>query len=271
MKKILSLFIILISSFLPVCAKDDINVKIDDGVYIFEIPLKEYQNKIKPYVAPELTTATDVFHNKDLNFKLVVNGGFFDTVTGAPVSEVTIDKKEVQSLFSNLPLIESLNKQGRVEGVINRSELRILKGYNKKLTFDITEHFADVPYNMDLKHSIQAGPMLLPNLRLEEESFIKYNNNKVVDLAADVTKRRERTIIGLKDGAFNNNFMYIIIFTNAHKVSLIEARDYCKNLKLKKALAMDGGASTSINYKDIEIYSSHDNTRKVKSFLVIEN
>ena len=271
MKKILFLFCIIALSFMPSLAKDDINVKINDGVYIFEIPLKEYQDKIKPYVAPELTTATDVFNNKDLNFKLVVNGGFFDTVTGAPVSEVKKKKKEVQSLFSNLPLIESLNKQGRVEGVINRSELRILENYKKNLSFDITEHFADAPFDMEIKHSIQAGPMLLPNLRLEEESFIKYNKNKVVDLAADVTKRRERTIIGLKEGKFNNDFMYIIIFTNAHKVSLTEARDYCKNLKLKKALAMDGGASTSINYKDIEIYSSYDNTRKVKSFLVIEN
>ena len=36
-------------------------------------------------------------------------------------------------------------------------------------------------------------------------------------------------------------------------------------------MAMDGGASTSINYEDIEISSNDANQRRVKSFLVIEN
>ena len=44
-----------------------------------------------------------------------------------------------------------------------------------------------------------------------------------------------------------------------------------EKLGLSKAMAMDGGASTSVNYKNIEIFSSNNNERKVKSFLVIEN
>ena len=113
--------------------------------------------------------------------------------------------------------------------------------------------------------------MLLPVSRLEEESFIKYNNTKVVQLAADVLKRRERTVIGLKQKMFKNESLYIIIFTANHKVDLKEARIYCEKLGLNKAMAMDGGASTSVNYKNIEIFSSDNNERKVKSFLVIEN
>ena len=112
--------------------------------------------------------------------------------------------------------------------------------------------------------------MLLPKLRLEEESFVRYDGEKLVDIAADVTKRRERTIVGIKDGFFGNDYLYIIIFTNKHKATMKEARDYCKGLHLTKAMGFDGGASTSINYKDIEIISSFGNTRKVKSFLVIE-
>ena len=41
-------------------------------------------------------------------------------------------------------------------------------------------------------------------------------------------------------------------------------------MKLDKAMALDGGASTSINYKDIEIYSNTGLQRRVKSFLVVE-
>ena len=271
-RKIFLLLSFIISALAPVYAfSNDITVEKDNGIYIFKVPLKKYKNKIKPYVSEELTTATEVFHNKDLNFKLVVNGGFFDPVNGAPVSEVTIDKKEVQSLFANESLVRSLDNQGRVEAVINRTEFRVLDDYRNKPWFDITNHFAIPPINNSIRHSLQAGPMLLPSLRLEEESFIKYKGNKVVDLAADVLKRRERTIIGLKGNVLGDGYLYIIIFSQAHKISLPEARDYCKKLKLNKAMAMDGGASTSINYKDIEIYSSHDNTRRVKSFLVIEN
>lgn len=271
-KKIFILLAFIMSVITPVYAfSNDIEVQKDNGVYIFKVPLKKYKNKIKPYVAPKLTTASDVFHDKDLNFKLVVNGGFFDPKNGAPVSEVTIDKKEVQSLFTNEELVKNLDNQGRVEQVINRSEFRVLENYNKKPFFDITTHFAIPSVNSSIRHSLQAGPMILPDLRMEEESFIKYDGKKTIDLAADVLKRRERTIIGLKDGFLNNGFMYIIIFTSTHKASLPEVKEYCKKLHLDKALAMDGGASTSINYKDIEIYSSHDNTRRVKSFLVIEN
>lgn len=272
MRKILLLIAFLISCFVPCyAAGDGIGVSHRDGIYIFEIPLKKYADKIKPYVAPKLTTVSDVFNDKDLNFKLVVNGGFFNTITGAPVSDVIIDKKEVESLFSNLALIESLNKQNRIEKVINRTELRVLEDVKGNLVFDIAEHNAEPAGNTELIHSIQAGPMLLPKFRLEEESFIKYNGRKLVDLAADVTKRRERTIIGLKDGFFGNDYLYIIIFTNKHKATMKEARDYCKGLHLTKAMGFDGGASTSINYKDIEVISSYSNTRKVKSFLVIEN
>lgn len=272
-KKITLLAIFLMCAIMPSFAyTKDIQVTKDGaGIYVFKIPLKEYEGKIKPYVAEELTTVSDVFNREDLNFKLVVNGGFFDPVTGAPVSNVIIDKKNVQSMFSNLGLVESLDKQGRVEKVLNRCEFRILKDTKNKTKYDIVNHFYIPGIDDTIEHSIQAGPMLLPEFRIEEESFIKYKNNKAINLAADVMKRRERTIIGLKNGPLCQDSLYVIIFTKDNKVSLDEARDYCKKLKLDKAMAMDGGASTSINYEDIEVFSATDGQRRVKSFLVIEN
>lgn len=273
-KKILLLTIFSIGIILPAQAIErDITVDINDGIYTFKIPLKKYKNKIKPFVSEELTTTREVFNNPDYNFKLVVNGGFFDPTNGADVSNIIIDKKKVGSLFSNLSLVESLNEQDRIEKVLNRTELRILEDSKDKLSFDIVNHFF-IPeeINTEIKHSIQAGPMLLPQFRAEEESFIKYDEtNKVIPLAADVLKRRERTIIGLKKDIFRNDYLYIIIFTSGKKIALNEARDYCKSLRLNKAMAMDGGGSTSINYDTIEVSSEKDGQRKVKSFLVIEN
>ena len=271
MIKKITVFIIFLFTFLfssGFClANEGIEVYNDNGIYVFKISLKTYKDKIKPYVAQTLTNTSDVYKNG--NYKLVVNGGYFDTTTGAPVSIVKIDKKTVETIFDNPDLLTSLGKKDRAEGVINRTELRILKDFRNQTRFDIAPHIAPVPSGMKIIHSIQAGPMILPDLRLVEESFIKYNEGKIVPLGADVLKRRERTVIGLKNGK-RDDYLYIIIFTKDSKMALNEVRDYCKNLGLDKAMNFDGGASTSINYGDIEIFSEQGSQRRVKSFLVIE-
>ena len=270
MKKIALIITFLFLSFIPANAfSSDIQVEKDGGIYIFKVPLKTYAKKIKPYVADELTTVSDVYKNNP-NFRLVVNGGYFDPKNGAPVSNVIINGKKEEDIFDNLPLVRSLQKADRLELVLNRAELRILEDTKNNLSFDIVNHFYISDNQHTIKHSIQAGPMILPNLRLEEESFVKYNGGRSIQLAGDVLKRRERTIIGLKKGILGFDSLYIIIFTSNNKVTLLEARDYIEKLKLDKALNMDGGASTSINFGDIEIYSNDGEQRRVKSFIVIE-
>ena len=273
LKKITVLFLFFLL-MIPCCFAEEKDIEVSrdkGGIYIFKIPLNKYKDKIKPYVSEELTTTKEVFNNKDLNFKLVVNGGFFDPNTGEPASIVKIDGKTVESIFSNTELMKSLEESGRIEEVLNRTELRIKEDTKNNLSFDIVNHFYIPKIDETVKHSIQAGPMIIPSLRLEEESFITYKDRRAVQLAADVLKRRERTIIGLKKGILGTDYLYIIIFTKDHKVALNEARDYCLKLGLNKAMAMDGGGSTSINYRDIEILSDDDSQRKIKSFLVVEN
>ncbi len=269
-KKIFYLLCLILFFISPSFASDIEVIKDGVGIYIIKVPLDKYQDKIKPYVSDELITSSDLYNNKDLNFKLVINGGYFDTITGLAVSNVVINKKEVQNLYDNTSLIKSLDETKRIQKVLDRSELRILsKG--KKLVFDIAPHTDKIKEGYELIHSIQGGPMILPDLRMEEESFIAFKDNKSYSLAADVLKRRERTVVGLKEGLFGDYF-YIIIFTKYAKMALNEVRDYCIKLGLTKALNMDGGASTSLNYEGIEVYSSGvDEGRKVKSFIVIEN
>lgn len=272
-KKIVLLFTFLFFGLIPASAlnvfNSEIRVEKDGGIYIFKVPLRTYAKKIKPYVADELTTVSDVYKNNP-DFRLVVNGGYFDPKNGAPVSNVIIEGKKEEDIFDNLSLANSLQKAGRLERVLNRAELRILEDTKNNLSFDIVNHFYIPDSEHTIKHSIQAGPMILPDLRLEEESFVKYDGGRSTQLAGDVLKRRERTVIGLKKGILGFDNLYIIIFTSNKKVTLLEAKDYLEKLKLDKAINMDGGASTSINYGDIEIFSDTGAQRRVKSFLVIE-
>ncbi len=234
------------------------------GIYIFKMNTEKMGCKIKPYVADKLTATSDVFKNSE-KYDLVINGGFFDIVTGNAVSYVTIDGNVVETPFSNQKLIENAGKTNRLEAILNRAEFRILEDKKGNLIFDMDHHFVPVQEGLTLKHSLQGGPFVYPSMNLEKESFLKVENNKVKFQAADVLKRRERTILALK-----NEMLYIVLFTNQNKVTMNEVRDFCKKMKFDKAMALDGGASTSANFKDLEIYSSFTSQRRVKSFLTVE-
>ena len=101
---------------------------------------------------------------------------------------------------------------------------------------------------------------------LVEEGFVIKEGDFVKSQSVDILKRRERTALGLK-----GKYLYIVLFTKDHKVDAYEMKDYMENeLKVKKSMALDGGLSTAVNYKNINIGSLGKYQRRVKSFLVVE-
>ena len=266
MKKILILTMAFLLSFCPTIAKEKIQVQKnnDNGVYIFKINTKKYGNKIKPYVSKKLTTAQKVYD--DNCFDLVVNGGFFDVKNGKSVSNIVIDNEIKEDVENYNELIEGLKQEGRLEKVLSRAELRVLENKRHKLKFDIAYHNSPVQKGYRIKHSIQAGPGLIPEMDLVKEGFVVIEDDIVKSQSVDILKRRERTAIGLK-----GKYLYIVIFTRDYQVDANEMRDYMKDkLKVKKAMALDGGLSTALNYKNVSLGSMGRYQRKVKSFLVIE-
>lgn len=264
MKKIILTILILFLSA-PIFAQDKVQVINDDfGIYIFKIDTKKYGDKIKPFVAQSLTTPKEVY---DKNcFELVVNGGFFDVQNGKSASYTTIDGVEVLDPKKHFQLAENLKKQGRLDEVLSRSELRILQNRRGRLKFEIARHNAPIKKNYSIKHALQAGPMIYPCMDLVGEGFIKYENDMAHDLSIDILKRRERTVLGLK-----GKYLYIVLFTKDNKADANEMQNYMfQKLKVDSAMALDGGLSTAINYKDIQIGSLGKHQRRVKSFLVIE-
>lgn len=265
MKKILLLILSLILTIYPVLAKEKIELTNDTaGIYVFKINTKKYGKKIKPYMTKRLTTPQIVY--EDNCFDLVVNGGFFDVKNGKSVSYVTIDNELVADVEDNVKLMKNLKNEGRFEKVLSRTEFRILENKRHKLKFDITPHYAPIKKGYKIKHALQAGPMLLPEMDLVNEGFVVYEDNMVKFQAVDILKRRERTVLGLK-----GKYLYIVLFTKDHKVDAHEMKAYMENiLKVKKSMALDGGLSTAVNYKNTSIGSLGKYQRRVKSFLVIE-
>ena len=278
MKKLITLFCLLFCAVIfatgacPVGrGSDKIEITNDNGLYIIRIP-KERNANIRPYVTKSLTFNKDVFARTGA--EMVINAGYFDPNNKKTTSYVIIDKEVVLDPTTNQSLMNNDTIKPYLNLVLNRTEFRVLDCHGK-IKYDIAAHNAKTPFRCEIKHSIQAGPMIYPDLRLSREYFVmKDENGKVTRDSITALKKCARTAIGIKDGD-----VYIIIANIYHKLTLPGLYKVCEDLGLEKAMNFDGGGSTSLNYKgtdnpeykNFEITSDKNkNARKLKSFLVID-
>lgn len=279
MKKILSLLMILCAASVFAAGANAVNckcsgnieIKENKGLYIIRIP-KERNSKVYPFVTKSLTQNKDVF--AQTGAELVINAGYFDPNNKGTSSYVIINGETVLDPTTNESLMNNKALLPHLGTILNRTEFRVLN-CNGATRYDIAPHEAKAPYRCKIVHSVQAGPMLYPDLKLSREYFVaKDEDGNVTRDSITALKKCARTAIGIKDGD-----LYIIIANIYHKLTLPELYKICDELKLEKAMNFDGGGSTSLNYKgtdnpqykNFEIISDKNKSaRKLKSFLVIE-
>lgn len=257
--------------YVPPCSGcRHIEVSFDKGIYVFRIP-SNGNYKLTPYVVENLAYNKDVFNKTKA--ELVVNAGYFDAKNQQTTSYVVVDNNLALDPELNKNLVENEVLKPYMRKILNRTEFRVLD-CNGEVRYDISAHNTRVPYRCKLRHSIQAGPLLYPDLRLKQEYFVEKKDGKVVRDAIFAYTKRPRTAIGIKDGD-----VYMIVATNDNPLTLEELAIVCRDLKLDKAMNFDGGGSTSVDYKgandsqfkNLHIVSDKNNTpRKLKSFLVVE-
>lgn len=235
-----------------------------EGVYVIEVNTLKQKYSLIPFVVDNLTENREVY--KNLNSKFVVNAGFFDPKNQQTVSYVVINGQVVADPEENENLVQNKTLAPYLEKILNRSEFRILEDEKGRIVYDIAPHNEAVQEGYKLKHSIQGGPMLFPELRLEEEFFILVKDGKIVSESASALHKFARTAIGIKE-----NSVYLFIVTNDTPMSLEEVGDLARRWGMEKAMAFDGGGSTSFDCADLNIISEKDNqARKLKSFLILK-
>jgi len=245
------------------CSAQDITYEYSDGIYHIIIPA---ETKIEFVCKQRLMTNSEV--HKESGAILTVNAGFFDPKNQKTISFVYNDGILLESPIENENLVFNETIMDNWDKVSNRTEFRVTS-QGGILRYDIAKH--NDPYKGRLIASAQAGPMLLPELRLEEEFFVvKNSDGKVTRESASVLHKTARTLIGIKNGD-----AHIFIVTNEHPMTIYEARELCKSYGMEKAMAFDGGSSTSFDYKDkIHVISTgiktDDTGRKLKSFLIVK-
>lgn len=245
---------------------EPVEIKYDNGIYHIILDGKKAADKIKFVSSEKLITNREAHLTSGAI--LTINAGFFDPNNQKTISYIVMDRNTVADPLVNENLLMNPVLRQNLEKIINRTEFRVVECDNK-YHYEIVPHKTPVDFTCSVVTSAQGGPMILPELKLEEEFFIVKNcDGKIVRESASVLQKTARTIIGLK-----GNEIHILIITNKNPKTIYEARDLCQQLGLERAMAFDGGSSTSLNYKkSVEVVSTADaGGRMLKSFMIFTN
>jgi hypothetical protein len=191
----------------------------------------------------------------------VINGGFFDPNNSLTISFVfqkgmlAGDPRINPQLVNNPKLIPYLPK------IFNRPEFRVYlcqKAQGQFETqYDIAPHDTAIPKDCLLQDSLGAGPTLLPSVEGVAEGFLDYNDaGKLTRDPIGVCAKNARSAVGLTAngdvilmmGSQNPANPKSSGFTLADMASLLKARGAVK------AMALDGGSSSSILYNNKPIF-----------------
>ena len=175
-------------------------------------------------------------------------------------SQTVEDPMFNENLYANPVLRKNLAK------ILNRTEFRVVECDNK-YKYEIVPHKTPVDFACTVMEAVQGGPLILPKLQLEEEFFVVKDGDKVVRESSSVLHKVARTILGIKNGD-----LHILIITDEHPMDMYEVQALCKQLGFERAMALDGGSSTSMNYKDkYSVVSTKGDGagRMLKSFIMV--
>jgi len=263
MKKLLLLLALICTTC---SANAGINIDYNDGIYHITLT----GEKIKKHV--HFISSESLITNKEAHqrtkAKLTVNAGYFDPNNGKSISYIVTDRNTVEDPQVNQSLLSSSILRRNIDKILNRTEFRVVECSNGKRHYEIVPHKSSVDFGCNVITSAQGGPLIYPQLRLEEEFFVVYDKEgNVIRESCSVLHKTSRTIIGLKDEE-----AHILIITDKHPMDLYEVRDYVKQLGWDRAMAFDGGSSTSMNYlKQYNITSVGDGAgRSLKSFMIVK-
>ena len=264
MKKILFLFLSLLLITNTALA-GGIDVTYDDGIYHIVLSGEKIKKRIN-FISSESLITNKEAHQRTKS-KLTINAGYFDPANQKSMSYIVTDRVTMEDPQFNESILYNPVLRRNLDKILNRTEFRILECDRGEYRYEIVPHKSSVDFGCAIVTSAQGGPLVYPQLRLEEEFFVVKKDGEVVRESCSVLHKTSRTIIGLKNGEIN-----ILIITDKHPMDLYEVHDYVKKLGWDRAMAFDGGSSTSMNYLDkYNVTSVGDGGgRSLKSFMIVK-
>lgn len=211
---------------------------------------------------------------------IAINGGFFDTRTGAGVGCIIDRGHIVGNAVHAKSLARKCPSPAAMTAIRNRSELRQLVDAAGAQTLAVCAHNEPVLAGVRIAESLQAGPALLPQYDPVKEGFIRRNaNGRLID-SIDTGAPKARTAIGITaDGK-----LLLLTVSNPAKgpdkggMTLPQVAALLQSWGASETVNLDGGTSTSMclrlkdssgNSRDT-IVSGNWPPRRVQSVLLLQ-
>lgn len=236
-------------------------------VHLVEVP-PTYT--IKPAIAP--TRRTVRAWAEETGALAAINGGYFNIQDGEGASYVTVDGVTCSDPHHNDLLVNNPDLKPYLAKIFDRTEWRGLAGPDMR--WSLAPHSAPIPDGQRLVHALQAGPRLLPTLRLEEEGFTAYGRDAkgrrtLIRDGIGAYRRAARSALGLRpDGT-----MLLVAAVGAEGgLSLPELRDVMAKEGCTEALNLDGGSSTTLVHREggrLNVIAPPKGEARVRSVLLV--
>jgi hypothetical protein len=167
-----------------------------------------------------------------------INGGYFDPQTAAPVSWVLADGRTVSDPRRNHRLMTNPVLQPFLPSIQRRTEWRVLQG-PAGWRWQVAPHGSETPVGWTLRHALQAGPRLLPTAGLTGEAFLRPGRD-----AINAQGRSARSGLGLTGKG------ELLLAMSPSGQPLATFRETLRRLGCVEAMALDGGSSSQLVWKD---------------------
>lgn len=227
---------------------------------------------VKPAIAPVRRTVRAWV--QETGALAAVNGGYFNIQDGQGASYVTVDGTTCQDPHHNELLINNPDLKPYLPRIFDRTEWRVLAGPGGT-SWVLAPHSAPIPDGHRLVHALQAGPRLLPQLRLEAEGFTAFGTDAkgrrtLVRDGIGAYRKAPRTALGLRpDGTM---LLVAAVGAKGGGLSLPELRDVLATEGCTEALNLDGGSSTTLVYREgnhMNVIAPPKGEARVRSVLLV--
>ena len=168
MKKYLNILFVFIL-ILGLCGfvkASPIEMEYENGIYHFTLSGDKIKKQIKFISSQNLITNKEA-HTKSGSV-LTINTGFFDPKNQKTISYIVNDSQTVEDPLFNDALMTNPILRRNMKKILNRTEFRVIE-CNNKYSYQIVPHKDSIEFGCNIITSAQGGPMILPELRLEEE------------------------------------------------------------------------------------------------------
>lgn len=170
---------------------------------------------------------------------VAINGGFFNRSDGEPAAYLVRDGKTLADPHRDRALVGNPQLEPYLSRIFDRPEWRIWKTPLGTTMMAIEPHDEGPSPGWKLLDALQAGPTLLPEIRLEQEGFARKGGDAIDSAGAE-----GRSAVGL--GPEGSLILVCMPEGRSGGLTIPQLRDLMIALGARKAMALDGGTAAAM-------------------------